>query len=243
MSKRKSAADVKQESASNQNTSSEIQSETQDSVQTGSHIGELVQAWISRDQVPFADWVRSVSRAFYLNRLTLEGAAILLDTSPAELQAVLHLATMEEDDLNLLSELPPPKTTWFSFASADSGGVAAGIAALRDMDRAASPFRVVNAAVREVSGPGQSERVGSLPGNTLMHMAHKAKQYDLLSPKARQFLGSIGRRKKSGTPLTPKQIAYAINVLTDLVDAKVVTRSSPDGDQEHCDAVLDALGV
>jgi hypothetical protein len=243
MAKGKLRRTANQESAMSEKTPAAVQRETQDSVQTGSHIGELVQTWISKDQLMFADWVRSVSRAFYLNRLTLEGAAILLDTSPAELQAVLQLATMEEDDLNRLSELPPPKTTWFSFASADSDGVVAGIAALREMDRAASPFRVVNAAVREVSGPGQSERVGSLSGNTFMHMAHKAKQYDSLSPKARQFLGSIGRRKKSGTPLTPKQIAYAINVLTDLVDAKVVTRSSPDGDQEHCDAVLDALGV
>lgn len=207
------------------------------------HIAELMRTWNSRAERPFGEWVRSVSKTYYDNRLSLEGAARLLASSVAELQAVLYLATMEDADLELLSTSVPPKTTWFAFAGADGDGVKAGLEALRSLAPNSSPFQAVEEAVRSVTGPDVSDRVGALTGTVLGHMAHKAKQYNLLSPKARKFLGSIAKRKGSGTPLSPRQIAWAVTILSELVENGAVTRSSPDGDQDHCDAVLDALGI
>jgi hypothetical protein len=207
------------------------------------HIAELMRAWNEKQETPFAVWVRSVSKTYYEIRLNLEGAARLLATNVAELQAVLNLATMDDADLELLSSAVPPKTTWFVFAGASSEGVQAGLDALKALGDDASPFQVVYEAVRSVSGPDVSDRVAALPGAVLGHMARKAKQYDLLSPRSRKFLVDIARRKGSGTPLSPRQVAYSVNVLTELVEHGAVSRPSPDDDQEHCNAVLDALGL
>lgn len=207
-----------------------------------SRIFDFQDAWAAKASMSFGDWVALVAKTFYESRLTLEGAARRIRVTAAELQAVLSLAGLEDDDLQLLSKAIPPKTTWFLFAGASSEGVQAGVEALQKASAADSPFAIVEQAIRDAMGPDSMERVAALPGRVLGHMASKAKQYDLLYPKARSFLVNMAKSKSAGRTLTQKQVAYLHDVLNMLVDGGAIARSSPDGDQEQCDAVLEALG-
>jgi hypothetical protein len=171
----------------------------------------------------------------------LEAAARLAETRPAELAAVLELATLEDEVLELLDEDVPPSTTWFTLASASDEGLRAALTALREGGEA-SPTQAVRSAISTVEGPATVERVAHLEPAVFNHLAKKAKQYDLLRPRDRQALVSFGRMIRSGRPLTQRQSAYALSLVQQLVDGGAVRRRSPDGDQEVCDVVLDAVG-
>jgi nitrogen fixation-related uncharacterized protein len=201
----------------------------------------LVDIWDSSRE-PFDEWVEVVSRAFYESEFGIEAAAQLLDTSPGELAAVLSLATMEDECLELLNEEIPPKTTWFALAEASKEEVEIAMEALQDMSSDESPHSVVKRAIREHRGPTPEERVAELPGEVFFHMATKAKQYDLLYGKARSFLFDIGKYRSAGSELSPKQADWAHDLLKQMADQGAISRDSPDDDQEECDMVLDALG-
>lgn len=207
----------------------------------GSRIPELIDAWNEQKSLPFSDWVRSVSRAFYESRLLLEAAARLVRVSPAEFQAVLNLATLDDAELELLSREVPPKTTWFLFAGARSDTIEAGLKALRERSPREGPSKVVHDAIRDITGPTVEEAIAVLDSQVFGHMAKKAKQYDLFRPKDRQFLGSAATRRRSGQPLTPRQATWATDLFREMATKGAIRRNSPDGDQEICDQVLDSL--
>jgi hypothetical protein len=201
---------------------------------------DLQAAWATMSD-GFAEWAVGVEEAFARSDMTLEAASTLLGVNPAELEAVLHLAMMDEADLRLVGEDVPPKSTWFLLAGATSDGVRAALAALKDS--AGRPgFDVVESTLRQVQGPNEEDRVAALPGDVFKHLASKAKQYQALTPRARKALMDFGTRIKGGRPLTPKQLAWAVDLLEQLADARVVVRNSPDDDVAICDQILDAIG-
>lgn len=200
----------------------------------------LVDTWdSSRD--PFDEWVESVSRAYYESGYGIEAAAKLLDTTPGEFGAVLSLATLDEEAIERLADDVPPKSTWYAFADASVEEIQAGLDALDEMGDEESPHAVVKSAIREFRGPTPEEKVAELPGDVFLHMSTKAKQYELLSGKARGFLYDIGQLVKAGNDLSQKQADWACDLLNELADNGAVSRDSPDDDQEICDQVLDAL--
>lgn len=201
---------------------------------------EFMDAWEAHT-LPFAEWVIGVSDAFERTDLTLEAASRLVEANPAELEAVLHLAMMDEDDLSLIGERVPPKSTWFLLAGATSDGVRAALRALGAVGGRSS-FEVVDEALRQVEGPSEEDLVAALPAEVFKHVASKAKQYNVLTPRARKALVDFGTRIKGGRPLTPKQLAWAVDLLEQLADARVVVRDSRDNDVLICNQVLDAIG-
>ncbi|WP_435348678.1 hypothetical protein [Haloarchaeobius sp. HRN-SO-5] len=207
----------------------------------GSSMLNLVDAWDSSRE-PFDEWVQSVSRAYYESEFGIESAAKLLDTSSGELAAVLNLATMEDEALELLAEDVPPKTTWFTFAGASVGEIEAGLDALEEMSEDESPHSVVKTAVLEVRGPTPEQQVSELPGEVFFHLSTKAKQYELLSGKARKFLYQMGMVRSNDGEMSPKQADWAHDLLEEMADQGAIKRESPDDDQEICNQVLDALG-
>jgi len=203
----------------------------------------LMKAWAS-PQLSLAEKARTVSTLHMRSRMSLEGSARMTGATPAQIQALLELATLEDDDLDLVSAADPPATTWFLFAAADSESIKAGLEALRIQEPTTEHALVaIYNAMRSVSGPSQDERIAAISGPTLGYLAKKAKQYDVLSTKSRSFMVSLSQRKAKGLELTARQLPWLKNNLLELVQARVVTRHSPDGDQEACDEVLDALGV
>lgn len=200
----------------------------------------LVDTWAS-SRKPFDEWVRSVSRAFYETSYGIESAAKLLDTSSGELGAVLVLATMEDENLELLAEHVPPKTTWYKLANASREEIEVALDALDEMSTDASPHAVVERAIREYRGPTPEEKVSNLSGEVFFHMSTKAKQYDLLYPKARQFLFEMGKHRSADREMSQKQADWACDLLREMADQGAIKRDSPDDDQKICDKVLDAL--
>lgn len=192
------------------------------------------------DDLGFGTWVRQVANRYAVCGLNLEAAASLVGATPAELEAVLQLALLDDDELDVFHSVPP-KTTWFQFAGASPAGIRAGLEALENRGDA-SAFDVVETAIHQAQGPTEQERVAALSWQVFAHAAKKADQYNQLNDKHRKALKGFGSRKKGGRPLTGAQAAYATGLLTQLADAGVISRNSMDGDQELCDQTLEALG-
>lgn len=202
----------------------------------------LVTSWNQFDSTPFNEWVIDVSDNFFRSGLTLKMAANFLNTQPAELQAVINLAALEDENLAMLAQLKPPNTTWFSLASASTEGLKAAIRALADAKQVDSPFLLVDGAIRAVEGPNTFERIAGLRSEIFGHAAKKAQAYSLLNERGIKALKGWQTRVRSGKTLTPAQMTYADGLLRELVESGAITRNSKDRDQEICDEILDALG-
>lgn len=209
----------------------------------GDAVAGLEPAWRNQD-LTLAERAQLMSTLHQRSRLTLEGTARVTGATPAQIQALLELATLDDDDLEMVSAANPPATTWFLFASAGSDAIRAGLQALVSERVAADrPLATVYDAMRSISGPTVDERVAGVSGATLGHLARKANQYDVLTKSARGLLVSMAKRKKTGAPPTEKQLQFLTDVLLQLVQAGVICRDSHDDDQDMCNEVLDALGM
>jgi hypothetical protein len=201
-------------------------------------------AWTS-SELTLAEKARVISALHMRSRMTLEGTARMSGATQAEIQAILELATLDDDDLELVSKADPPETTWFLFASAETDTIEVGIDALKKVQGSDEHvLKAVYSAMLASSGPRQDDRISAISAKTFGHLAHKAKEYNALNPKARQFLGSLAQKRRGGElSLSEKQLKWLRDILLELVRSGVVKRDSEDGDQPQCDEVLNALGV
>ena len=202
---------------------------------------KLINAWSNTEKLPFDQWLMDLSGAFASAGMTLKIGAVVLDVRPAELQAALNLASLDEESLLLLAGQNPPPTTWFSLASASTGAIKAALEALSSTEEKHSPSSVVEAAIRNISGPSVPEKVGALPSEVFGHAAKKAEAFQLLTEKSRNALKGFQRTKRTAGSLSPAQVAFAKDLLNQLIDGGAISRDSQDGDKEICDQILDAL--
>ena len=198
-------------------------------------------AWDSYDETAFDNWVLAVSDAYFRTGMGLKFAAKLLDVRPAELQAALNLAVLDEEELSLLAALEPPRTTWFSLASASSEALRAAIQALRTDEGRTSPSSLVQDTIRAISGPTSLERIAALGSEVFGHAAKKAEVYGLLNDKARSALKGWQSNIRTGRGLTPSQAAFAKSLFQQLAAGGAIVRDSADGDKLICDQILDAI--
>src|SRR5688572_19196820 len=91
----------------------------------------LIECWHSRSRMRFDNWIRTVAERFNESDLTLERACRLVKANPTELEAVLQLAILDDEYLILLSEVPPPQTTWFKFIKLDGKNIKKALDALK----------------------------------------------------------------------------------------------------------------
>ncbi len=198
--------------------------------------------WKSRHEMALDDWVIEVSEAYFSHGLGLESSASLVDCQPSELQAVILLATLEEEALKLISEYDPPITTWFFLAECPPGHLESVLKAVKEEVSDIATAEVASRKIRELLGPNSLESLSALDSSVYLHLYEKARQYNVLSERSRGALKSFGGRMKSGRTLTIKQLAYAQDLLTQMADLGVIRRNSPDNDEEIMLAVLRALG-
>ena len=206
----------------------------------------IAEAWSERKSLTLASWVKKVSDTFANSQGSLIFTARLLKAHPAELFAVLNLATLDDELLQAISLVNPPVTTWLSLSKADEKGIQAALKALIDSESEKdkrSPCQIVDDAIEGVGGGGPITKISKLTGATIVHAAKKAVDYGALNDKSRLALKRFGAMQKTGKLLTPKQLGYMQDMLENLVKRGVIKRNSPDGDQEMCDEILDALGV
>lgn len=202
----------------------------------------LINAWKNHENLSFDQWLANISNAFATTGMTLKIGAIALDIQPAELQAALNLASLDEEDLALLAGSNPPPTTWFSLASASTDAIKAALEALKGPGAKHAPYSVVEAAIRNISGPSVLEKVGALSSETFGHAAKKAEAFQLLTEKSRNALKGFQRTKRTSGSLSLAQVAFAKDLLQQLVVGGAISRDSKDGDVEVCNLILDALG-
>jgi hypothetical protein len=213
------------------------------SEQKSDKYADLHRAWNSFHDKTFDNWIMDVSEFYFRSGIGIKIASQILGIQPAELQAALNLATLEEEELALLATLNPPKTTWFTLAAASPEEIRQALEALKSVQAGQSPFSLVEAAIREIHGPSTMENIAGLSAEAFGHAAKKATVYRVLTEKHIKALKSWQTRVRTGRPLTPPQMSYAEGLLRELVEQGAIVRNSQDGDKEICDQILDALGA
>lgn len=198
--------------------------------------------WGRRAETPLDDWIMSISEAYFSHGLGLESSASLIGCQPSELQAAILLATLEEDTLKLIAHYNPPITTWFFLAECPPEHIESVLKAVADESSGVATAEVASRKIRELIGPNSLESLSELDSSIYLHLAEKARQYDILSDRSRGALKNFGGRIKSGKTLTTRQLAYAQDLLTQMTDLGVIRRNSPDNDERIMLAVLKALG-
>jgi len=204
---------------------------------------DLHRAWNAFHDKTFDNWIMDVSEFYFRSGIGIKIASQILGVQPAELQAALNLATLDEEELALLATLNPPKTTWFTLAAASPEEIRQALEALKTAQQGQSPFSLVEAAIREIHGPSSMEKIAGLSAEAFGHAAKKATVYKLLNEKHIKALKSWQTRVRTGRPLTPPQMTYAEGLLRELFEQGAIVRKSKDGDEEICNQILDALGV
>lgn len=205
-------------------------------------LNSFVEIWQSRKDLALDDWIVQVSESYFSHGLGLESSASIAGCQPAELQAAILIATLEEDVLKTIAQYDPPITTWFFLVECPTEHIETVLKAIADEGSELPTAEVANRKIRELLGPDSLEAISALDSRVFAHLHEKAMQYDVLSEKSRRALKNFGARVKSGRTLTIAQMAYAKDLLTQLADLGLVRRNSPDDDEEIMVAVLKSLG-
>ena len=204
----------------------------------------IKEAW-DDDSLSLGEKIIQISTAYYDAGLDISGTSAYIHTTESELNSLLELSEFDDDIIEAISRINPPKTTWTVLSSASDEEVEHALKLLdargQEGKRADSPDELVYYAMIEVSGPTVEQKVGNLSGDTLKHALKKGSDFGTLSDWDTKFLKSIAAQKKRGKVLSEKQINSLTRILNKLVDSDVIKHDSIDGDQDICDEILEAL--
>lgn len=197
--------------------------------------------------IPLGEKILTVSNDFYAVGLDLSTTAAYIKATPAELDALLSLGALDEDIIELISKVDPPKTTWPLLASASEDEVKQALDALsKSKGSKGMPHSAISEFVYqqmiEVTGPTTEQLVGMLTGQELAHALKKGQDFNAFSDWENKFMKSIVVQKKRGKTLSDKQLAHVLKILVSIAEKGVIKRNSIDGDKDICDKILDAIG-
>ena len=145
--------------------------------------------------------------------------------------------------IKLISKVNPPKTTWLFLASGNEEEIRKALTALSSTSRSKGETlsEFIYQQMIDAAGPTIEQRVSQLTGDELFTLAKKAKAFNTIDEKIIKYINSFAGQKKRGKVLSDRQLEILIDFLNQLVDNKIVQRSSIDGDIELCTKVLDAI--
>lgn len=205
-------------------------------------------AW-NDESLSLGEKITSISSTYYAVGLDLATTAAYIKATPAELDALLALGALDDDIIEMISKVDPPKTTWALLANASDDEIQQALNALKyakETHEDDHPFTAVSEFVYQqmldAAGPTPEQFVGMLTGDELGQILKKGQDFNALSDWDNKFFKSVYMRKKWGKTLSDKQLATLIRIFTDLADRGVIKRNSIDGDEVLCDKILDALG-
>ena len=208
----------------------------------------IASTWTS-DTLSLGEKITGISSDFYAVGLDLATTAAFIKATPAELDALLSLSALDDDIIEMISKVAPPKTTWTLLANASDEEIRQALDALahakstrEDKEGPTAISEFVYQQMLDVAGPTHEQLVGMLTGNELGHALKKGQDFNVLSDWDNKFFKSIVVQKKLGRALSAKQLAVIIRILTDLADRGVIKRDSIDGDGEICNKILNAIG-
>lgn len=205
------------------------------------------EAWLNT-KLPLGERVTEISEAFYGFGLDLVGTATYIGATPAELSILLTMAGKSDEVLDALSRTNPPITACAVLAEATDEDILKALdvytAESRRLSGQMSGEFMYNSII-EVVGPTVKMKVAALTGRDLQAAREKAIAYGKLPAESwgGKFLKSVAGARKSGKTLTDKQVNKLEEILRTLCNEQVFIRNSMDGDQDLCDAILDALDL
>ena len=205
-------------------------------------------AWRSED-LPLGQKASLISEEFFSSGLDFATTAAFINATPSELDELLEIGGFEDETLERISRINPPKTSWTMLSNATEeevdhalemlgrhGTVPAGDGAHTSMTE------YVYYAMIEVAEPTVEQKIANLSGKTIKFLREKASHFDgAISAKEVNFLKSCAAKKGSGRSLTERQVKWLLDICNRLADRGIISRNSIDGDQALCDVVLDAL--
>lgn len=204
----------------------------------------IKEAW-NDDALSLGEKIIRISTAYYAAGLDISGTSAYIHTTESELNSLLELSEFDDDIIEAISRVNPPKTTWTVLSSASDEEVEHALdllgASKAPGKQHGSSDEFVYYAMIEISGPTIEQKVGNLNSDILKHALKKGEDFGALSDWDIKFLKSVAGQKRRGKVLSDKQVNSLIRILNKLVDNDVIKHDSIDGDQDICDEILDAL--
>lgn len=187
--------------------------------------------------------IQGISTNFYSAGLDLSSTASFIKATPSELDALLSLSELDDDLLDRISSINPPKTTWIMLANANHNEIEEALNAMEsNLNDKILYSELVYKSMIDVAEPTPEQKVNTLTAKEIKHIREKAEQYNALSASEIKFLKSLASRKGKGLSFTKKQINWLVSILNALIDKNVLSKNSIDGDQDICDKVFECLG-
>ena len=184
----------------------------------------------------------NIANDFYSSGLDLNTTASFINATPSELEALLSLSELEDDLINQISLINPPKIAWIFLANANSEEIKEALKAIKNPDKKVIFSEIVYKSMLDVSGLPPAQKINSLTGSEIKQIRVKAEQYQKISDKEIKFLKSIAANKAKRPELSEKQADWFLSILNRLVKDDVISRNSKDKDQDLCYKVLNCLG-
>lgn len=203
---------------------------------------KLSVAW-KASRNPLITWVRNVEAVFNECGLDVLDASEGAEFTAAELEAVIRLALLDDSSLELVSDANPPITTWLLLSEVASEDLPTVLEEAGGITDASSDYQRMLRAFSTVTGSAPASAVRNLDPTLFEFAVRKATLYNAWKKSSPHYgaLGNFASRRKAGRPLTSRQTAYAKGLLLELVDAGVIQVPSPDGDDELCRLVIQAV--
>lgn len=205
--------------------------------------------WLNAN-LPLGEKAAAISNEFYAAGLDFATTAAYIKATPSELDALLEIGGFDDEVLERISAVNPPKTTWAMLASASDEEIETALTALERKATSnqeapkSSRTEFFYYAMIEVAEPSLEQKAAALSSDALWHAVTKAEHFDgALNDWETKFLKSVATQKKRGKSLSEKQGASIAKACKKLVDRGILSRQSIDGDQAYCDEIMDALGL
>ena len=188
----------------------------------------------------------NISTAYHSAGLELSTTAAFIKATPTELDALLSLGELDDDIIEMISKVNPPKTAWTMLSNASDEEIKEVLKMVGENSVFPNEYNSYSEFIYqkmvEISGPTIEQLVGNLSGNDIRHAEKKGEDFGALNEWERRFLKSIASQKRRGKILSESQIENLQRVLNTLADKGAIVRNSIDGDKAICDRILDALG-
>lgn len=205
--------------------------------------------WESKEE-RLGDKIIKISDCFSAADLEIIPTACYINATPSELEAFLALRDLDDEILEMLSEINPPNTTWTLIANANEEEIRSSLnlwkyAKDRDDDGIPTfmiPSEYIYDSMSSVSKPTADKGIILLSGKDIEHALKKGKAFKELSEYDEKFLKNIARRKQKCQMLTDKQKDYLVTVLNNLADKKIISRDSIDDDRNIDVMLLESIG-
>ena len=199
--------------------------------------------------ITLGEKIVQISNEFYTVGLDLPTTAAFIKATPVELDSILALGGLDDEMIEIISKVDPPRTTWQLIANASNEEIVQALDALsagkkgpKTSENNTSVSEFVYQKMREVAGPTPEQLLARLTGSEIAKVRKKGESFNALSNWDIKFLKSVASLVSRDKELSEKQLAMLHRIFTKLADKGVIVRNSIDGDQELCDKVLDALG-